>query len=73
MKYPQVANLDVPLRGDGVVCSVFCMNLLLPFDVWIQRFRDECPRRDRLWGFDALGDECLRVLWQSGTARSCTP
>ena len=39
----------------------------MPFELWKQRLRDDCARCDRLWGFDALGEECLRVLWQAGT------
>lgn len=46
------------------------MSVLLPFNVWKQRLRDDCARCDRLWGFNALGDECLRVLWQAGTEPS---
>lgn len=46
------------------------MSVLLPFNAWKQRLRDDCARCDRLWGFNALGDECLRVLWQAGTEPS---
>jgi hypothetical protein len=61
-KWHTLAHLP---RPNGSVCSVYSMSLLLPFNVWRQRLRDDFARCDRLWGFNALGHECLRGLWQA--------
>jgi len=38
----------------------------LPFDFWKLCLREDCARRGDLLAFDSLGDECLRLLWESG-------
>ena len=42
----------------------------LPFDIWKVCLREDCVREEKLFAFDALGDECLRLLWESGTPPS---
>src|SRR5215472_17761514 len=39
---------------------------LLPFDFWKLCLREDCVRWDKLLDFEVLGDECLRLLWESG-------
>jgi hypothetical protein len=43
---------------------------LLPFASWKECLRQDCVRLDKLVPFNALGDECLRLLWESGTQPS---
>ena len=43
---------------------------LLPFDIWKVFLHEDCVREEKLYAFDALGDECLRLLWESGTLPS---
>ena len=38
----------------------------LPFEFWRLCLREDCVRNDKLLAFDALGDACLTMLWQSG-------
>jgi hypothetical protein len=38
----------------------------LPFDFWKLCLREDCVRQDKLRAFESLGDECLRLLWESG-------
>lgn len=42
----------------------------LPFDSWKQQLRKDCELRDKLVAFDALGDDVLRLLWETGTEPS---
>jgi len=42
----------------------------LSFEDWKKRLRDDCARCERLWAFEALGDECLILLWETGTEPS---
>jgi len=42
----------------------------LTFDVWKARLREDCQRNDKLVAFDSLGEECLRILYESGTEPS---
>lgn len=40
---------------------------LLPFDFWRLCLREDCVRLGKLLTFDSLGDESLRILWESGS------
>jgi hypothetical protein len=42
----------------------------LPFAVWKERLRQDCERLNQLGAFNALGDERLKLLWESGTPPS---
>ena len=42
----------------------------LPFEFWRACLRVDCVREDKLFAFEALGDECLQLLWESGTPPS---
>ena len=39
---------------------------LLTFDVWKLHFRKDCELQNKMIAFNALGEDVLRVLWQSG-------
>ena len=45
---------------------------LLTFDVWKLHFRKDCELQNKLLAFNALGDEVLMVIWQSGLEPSVT-
>lgn len=40
------------------------------FDIWQQCFREDCERQNKLPVYDNLGEECLILLWESGTEPS---
>ena len=42
----------------------------LKFEVWKARLREDCQRDDKLLAFNNLGEDCLRILWESGTEPS---
>lgn len=42
----------------------------LPFDFWKLCLREDCVRHGKLLAFDHLGDESLRLLWESGALPS---
>ena len=45
---------------------------LLTFDAWKLHFRKDCELQNKLIAFNALGDDVLRILWQSGLEPSVT-
>jgi hypothetical protein len=42
----------------------------LTFDLWKARLREDCQRNDKLVAFESLSEECLRILYESGTEPS---
>jgi hypothetical protein len=42
----------------------------LAFELWKIRLQEDCKRRDKLLAYSNLGEECLKVLWESGTEPS---
>lgn len=42
----------------------------LPFEVWKLRLRDDCERQDKLLAYKNLGEDCLKILWETGTEPS---
>jgi len=42
----------------------------LTFELWKIRLHDDCERNDKLLGYNTLDEECLRILWESGTEPS---
>ncbi len=42
----------------------------LSFEDWKVRLRKDCEREDKLSAYAALGEECLRILWEQGTGPS---
>lgn len=40
------------------------------FETWKVRLLEDCQRQDKLLAFASLGEECLKVLWEAGTAPS---
>lgn len=47
---------------DGVWANGFS----LPFDSWKLHLRKDCELQDKLPAFNALGDDVLRLLWETG-------
>ena len=56
------------LSGSFLCCIMTTQSLT--FDVWKARLREDCQRKDKLVAFNNLGEECLRVLYESGTEPS---
>ena len=42
----------------------------LTFESWKSRLQQDCERRDKLLAYYSLGEDCLRILWESGTEPS---
>lgn len=42
----------------------------LTFESWKSRLQEDCQRRDKLLAYSILGEDCLRILWESGTEPS---
>jgi len=42
----------------------------LPFDVWREHLLEDCKRHDKPLPYSRLAEECLRILWESGTEPS---
>ena len=40
------------------------------FEIWKAHLLDDCERDDKLLAYKTLGEQCLRILWQSGTEPS---
>jgi len=43
---------------------------VLTLEVWKDTFRQDCEHNDKVQAFNSMGEECLRVLWNAGTAPS---
>jgi hypothetical protein len=39
----------------------------LALEVWKLRLKEDCERQDKLLAYSSLGEECLKVLWETGT------
>lgn len=39
----------------------------LALEVWKLRLKEDCERQDKLLAYGNLGEECLKVLWETGT------
>lgn len=39
-----------------------------PFDAWKEELRKDCEARGTLNGYEAMGDQVLKLLWESGIA-----
>ena len=42
----------------------------LAFEEWKMRLQEDCKRLDKLLVYSNLGEECLKILWEAGTAPS---
>ena len=42
----------------------------IAFEIWKARLRQDCEREDKLVAYNSLGEDCLRILWESGTEPS---
>ena len=40
------------------------------FEFWKESLRKDCQRNDKLFAYSKLDEECLRILWESGTEPS---
>ncbi len=42
-------------------------NVALAFELWKLRLQQDCERQGKLLAYRNLDDECLKVLWETGT------
>ena len=42
----------------------------LNFEVWKARLHEDCQRNNKLLAYNSLGEDCLKILWESGTEPS---
>jgi len=42
----------------------------LKFEVWKARLREDCQRDNKLLAHNNHGEDCLKILWESGTEPS---
>ena len=67
--YRQMALFGASVEPDRVYSSTV-ISQSIPFDVWKQRLQDDCRKCGKLLAFEALGEDALRLLWESGTQPS---
>lgn len=59
------------LNFGATVASLYSMIANgLTFDGWKLRLREDCESKDKLVAYSSLGEECLKLLWELGTAPS---
>jgi hypothetical protein len=42
----------------------------LAFEDWKVRLHSDCQLMDKVLGYNNLGEECLKLLWEAGTEPS---
>jgi hypothetical protein len=38
----------------------------LAFEAWKSRLQQDCQLRDKMLAYNTLGEDCLRLLWETG-------
>jgi hypothetical protein len=42
----------------------------LTYETWKFRFRQDCQLQDKMLAYNSFGEDCLKLLWETGTEPS---